>query len=81
LLLKLLKEDVAWQNLLRNKYLNNKTLAQAVHKPGDSQFWAGLMDIKDPFFTREKFIVFFAKREKNLQYEVEVKPGFGRIFG
>ena len=63
-LFKLLNEDVAWQNLLRNKYLKNKTLAQAVHKPGDSQFWAGLMDIKDPFFTREKFIVFLQKERK-----------------
>lgn len=31
------------------------TLAQAVKKPGDSQFWSGLMEAKEFFFPKEKF--------------------------
>ena len=48
-LFKLLNEDGVWQRLLRNKYLRDKSLTQAVRKPGDSHFWAGLMNVKDKF--------------------------------
>jgi hypothetical protein len=50
-LFKLLTEESMWQELLRNKYLNDKTLSQAVAKPTDSPFWKGLMRVKELFFT------------------------------
>lgn len=37
-LFKLLHEEGVWQELLTNKYLNNKTLSQVEAKPTDSQF-------------------------------------------
>jgi hypothetical protein len=56
-LFKLLNEDGTWQQLLRRKYLQNTILAQAIKKPGDSQFWSGLMEVKEFFFPRGKFKV------------------------
>jgi hypothetical protein len=47
----LLNEDRVWQQLLKNKYLKNKTLTQVQHMPGDSQFWAGLMKVKEEFLS------------------------------
>ena len=52
---KLLNEEGIWQDLLHNKYLYNKTLAEVQVKPTDSPFWKGLMDVKDDFFNRGKF--------------------------
>jgi hypothetical protein len=46
-LYKLCNEDGMWQELLRNKYLKNKTLSQVSKKVGDSHFWMGLMAVKD----------------------------------
>jgi len=37
-LFRLLNEDGVWQNLLRRKYLRNKTLTQVEQMPGDSHF-------------------------------------------
>ena len=54
-LFKLVNEEGLWQDLLRNKYLKNKTLSQVQKKAGDSQFWMGLMAIKDQFFGLGKF--------------------------
>ncbi|WVZ66965.1 hypothetical protein U9M48_016115 [Paspalum notatum var. saurae] len=54
-LFKLLNEDGLWQNLLRNKYLRNKTLSQVTKKAGDSHFWMGLMGIKDQFLELGTF--------------------------
>jgi hypothetical protein len=56
-LFKLLNEEGVWQELLRNKYLNSKTLSQVQAKPTDSEFWKGLMMVKDEFFTRGYFKV------------------------
>jgi hypothetical protein len=56
-LFKLLSEEGMWQQLLYNKYLKNKTLSQAVAKPTDSQFWKGLMRVKEDFFNRGFFKV------------------------
>ena len=53
----LLNEDGTWQQLLKKKYLNNKTLPQGVKKLWDSHFWCGLMEIKDFFFARGRFIM------------------------
>uniref|UniRef100_A0A452ZPZ5 Reverse transcriptase zinc-binding domain-containing protein n=1 Tax=Aegilops tauschii subsp. strangulata TaxID=200361 RepID=A0A452ZPZ5_AEGTS len=37
------ERDGVWIQLLRNKYLNSKTLAQVTAQPSDSPFWKGLM--------------------------------------
>jgi hypothetical protein len=54
-LFNLINSDGAWQQLLRNKYLGNKTLTQVNRKLGDSQFWIGLMNIKDKFLSMGNF--------------------------
>jgi hypothetical protein len=54
---KLINQEGIWQELLHNKYLNNKTLSQVSVQPHDSPFWRGLMKVKDDFFKRESFIV------------------------
>jgi len=54
-LFKLINEEGIWQSLLRKKYLKNETIAQVQKKPGDSQFWAGLMKVKDFFLTFGSF--------------------------
>src|SRR6185503_17897437 len=54
-LFKLVNEEGLWQDLLRNKYLKNKILSQVQKKAGDSQFWMGLLTIKDQFFGLGKF--------------------------
>ena len=46
---KLMNEDGIWQQLLHNKYLGSKSLTQVQYKPGDSQFWTGLMKVKSEF--------------------------------
>ena len=46
-----------WVQILRNKYLHSKTLAQVTAKPTDSPFWKGLMKTKVAFFRRVKFRV------------------------
>ena len=50
-LFKLTNEDGIWQQILRNKYLGSKTLTQVEKKPGDSQFWSGLMSVKKIFLN------------------------------
>lgn len=54
-LFRLLNEEGIWQNLLKRKYMANKSLPQVSKKPGDSQFWAGLMEIKDLFLSKGIF--------------------------
>ena len=54
-LFRLLNEDGVWQNLLRRKYLRNKTLTQVEQMPGDSYFWAGLMKVKQKFLRCGRF--------------------------
>ena len=56
-LLKLLNEEGVWQELLQNKYLQSKTLAQVEAQPTDSPFWKGLMRVKDDFFSRGSLVV------------------------
>lgn len=43
--------------ILRNKYLHSKTLAQVTARPNDSPFWKGLMKMKITFFQLVKFLV------------------------
>jgi hypothetical protein len=54
-LFKLLNEDGIWQELLRNKYIKNKTLGSCVKKPTDSHFWKSLMNIRDSFMELGSF--------------------------
>ena len=56
-LFKLANEDGIWQNLLRAKYLRSKPLGTVNKKPGDSHFWAGLMEVKDEFLGLGSFSV------------------------
>ena len=46
-----------WQQLLRKKYLRNRTIGQVTKKPGDSHFWSGLMKVKDQFLNLGVFHV------------------------
>ncbi|WVZ76754.1 hypothetical protein U9M48_024697, partial [Paspalum notatum var. saurae] len=48
---RLINEDGVWQQLLKNKYLGTKPLSQVEKKPGDSQFWSGLMKVKPIFLN------------------------------
>lgn len=54
-LFRLLNEEGMWQQLIRNKYLKNKTLNQVEKRPGDSHFWGGLMGIKNHFLNLGSF--------------------------
>ena len=49
--------DATWAQILRNKYLQSKTLSQVMVRPTDSPFWKGLMRVKSVFFYRTKFVV------------------------
>jgi hypothetical protein len=52
---KLLNEEGPWQQILKRKYLKNKTLSQVEKKKGDSQFWSGLMQVKRLVLERSRF--------------------------
>ncbi|WVZ52923.1 hypothetical protein U9M48_003922 [Paspalum notatum var. saurae] len=54
-LFKLCNEDGVWQQLIRNKYLKNKTLSQVEKRLGDSHYWSGLMEIKGQFLNLGSF--------------------------
>src|ERR1041385_9244829 len=53
----LVEDEGMWIQILRNKYLHTKTLAQVTPKSTDSPFWKGLMKVKVAFFNRTKFVV------------------------
>jgi hypothetical protein len=54
---KLLNEEGLWQQILRRKYLKNKTFSQVEKKKGDSHFWSGLMEVKKLMLERGRFKV------------------------
>jgi hypothetical protein len=54
---KLLNEEEVWQEILKNKYLHSKSLAEVTIKPNDSPFWKGLMKMKEDFLSRGSFKV------------------------
>jgi hypothetical protein len=56
-LFKIINEEWMWQELICNKYLKNKNLAEVQAKPTDSPFWKGLMNQKDIFFKYGSFRV------------------------
>jgi hypothetical protein len=47
---KLENEEGLWQSVLKNKYLQNGSLAHMEAKPGCSQFWSGLMQVNNIFY-------------------------------
>lgn len=51
------KTEGMWVQILRKKYLQNKTLAQVTARSSDSPFWKGLMRSKNAFFHRTRFII------------------------
>jgi hypothetical protein len=54
-LFSLINTEGAWVQLIRNKYLGTKTITQVTRNPGDSQFWSGLMRVKDDFLNMGRF--------------------------
>jgi hypothetical protein len=54
------------QQLLRNKYLGEKTITQVCKRLGNSQFWKGLMNIRDEFLC---FCNFILKIGRKLDFE------------
>ncbi|WVZ53261.1 hypothetical protein U9M48_004230, partial [Paspalum notatum var. saurae] len=44
-----------WQSLIRNKYLQSKPLGSGTKKPGVSNFWAGIMEVKELFLSLGSF--------------------------
>ena len=52
---KLCNEDGMRQELLRNKYLTNRTLSGCEKKSMDSHFWKGLMNVKDTVLSYGTF--------------------------
>ena len=54
-LFKLCNEDGLWQQLLRNKYIRDKTLGNCLKKPTDSHFWKGLMNVEAEFISYGRF--------------------------
>jgi hypothetical protein len=52
---KLSNEHGFWQNLLRNKYIKDKTLSHVQKKSGDSHFWMSLMSVKETFLSLRTF--------------------------
>jgi hypothetical protein len=56
-LFRLINTEGAWQQLIRNKYLGSKTISQVTKNLGDSQFWSGLMNVKNDFLSMWSFII------------------------
>jgi hypothetical protein len=56
-LFKIINEEGMWQDLLYNKYLKTKTIAEVRAKPTDSPFWKGLMHQKETFLKYGSFVV------------------------
>jgi hypothetical protein len=54
-IIKLLNEEGLWQQILKRKYLKNKTLSQVEKKKGDSHVWSGLMQVKRLVLERGRF--------------------------
>ncbi|WVZ49763.1 hypothetical protein U9M48_001092 [Paspalum notatum var. saurae] len=54
-LYKFINEEGVWQELLKNKYLQGKTIGEVHWKSGDSHFWSGLMKVKDRFLEPSTF--------------------------
>ncbi|WVZ82767.1 hypothetical protein U9M48_029995 [Paspalum notatum var. saurae] len=64
-LYKLLTSDRMWQQILRNKYIGSKPLAQVEWKIGVSNFWSCLMKVKLDFLC---FGTFFVKDGSHVRF-------------
>jgi hypothetical protein len=69
-IIKLLNEDGLWQRILKKKYLKGRTLSQVKKKNGDSQFWSGLMEVKD-----------LVLQKGGLEFKMAPRLDSGRICG
>ena len=56
-LFKLINEEGVWHDLLKRKYLYNKSITQVDRKQGDSYFLPGLMNVKSTFLNMGSWIV------------------------
>jgi hypothetical protein len=54
-LFSLINFEGAWQQLIKNKYLGSKIITHVTRRPGDSQFWSGLMNVKEDFLSMGNF--------------------------
>jgi hypothetical protein len=68
-LFKLLNEEGVWQDILKKKYMNDKAIGQVQRKPGDSQFWAGLMNVKERFLG---FSTFWVNNGRNIRFGEDI---------
>ena len=48
---KLETEEGLWKKLLLEKYVKGRCISEVTHKTGNSQFWSGLMEMKDIFIN------------------------------
>ncbi|MFB5604543.1 MAG: hypothetical protein ACE5RK_09090, partial [Candidatus Nitrosomaritimum aestuariumsis] len=69
---KLLHEQGIWQDLLRRKYMHGKAIGQVQRKQGDSQFWTGLMKVKDLFL---RFGTFQLNNGANIRFWEDIWTG------
>ncbi len=56
-LYKLINEEGVWQDLLKRKYLYNKSITQVDKKQGDFHFLSGLIKVKSTFLNMGSWIV------------------------
>jgi hypothetical protein len=54
-LFSLINSEGAWQQLIKNKYLGSKIITQVTRRLEDSQFWSGLMNVKEDFLSMDNF--------------------------
>ena len=47
---KLETENGLWQTVIRNKYVKGRCISGIRRKPGDSQFWSGVLSVKNIFY-------------------------------
>ena len=60
-----LTEDGVWLEIIKNKYLKGKPLTTVTIKLRDSQFWKGLMKVKNQFL---QFGTFSAKSRVDVRF-------------
>ena len=48
---KLETEEGLWQSVIKSKYVQNGCISAAKRRPGNSQFWAGVLDVKNIFYN------------------------------
>jgi hypothetical protein len=61
----LINENGMWQELLRRKYMQDKPIGQMHKRSRDSQFWSGLMKVKERFLGYGTFQI---NNGKNMRF-------------